>query len=275
MKKTFAILLLLSSTILWMSNETGAFPENTGAPGDLTCGRAPCHNVPDNVGTATISITVDSIGTRYYADSIHKIKVKITNPTTLKNGFQILALDATNRIVGTWVLTDPTKTQIVAGISFPNRRYVTHQAAGNMQTEWMMSWKAPSASAGNVTFYASVLSANNDGTNQNDKVYTTKKEVTFSTRTATNELADVSFYQIFPNPATDKVSLTLIASQSHQLNIQITDITGRLVFKEKWQVAIGNNDKIIDLIALPDGVFMIQLIGNQNIVSKKIIKKSH
>lgn len=272
MKKAFAILLLFSSTILWMSNESGAFPENTGAPGDLTCGRAPCHNVPNDVGTATIGITVDSIGTRYFADSTHKIKVKITNPTTLKNGFQILALDASNRVVGSWVLTDPTKTKIISGISFPNRRYVTHQAAGNMQTEWQVSWKAPPVSAGNVTFYASVLSANNDGTNQNDKVYTTKKEVTFSNPTATNELADVSF-QIFPNPITDKVSLTLNAQKNHQLNIQITDIAGRLVFTEKWQVVIGNNAKILELEALPDGIFMIQLIENQNILLKKIIKK--
>lgn len=272
MKKVLTIFLLLSSTVLWMSNESGAFPENTGAPGDLTCGRAPCHNIPDNVGTATISISVDSIGTRYFADSIHKIKVKITNPITMKNGFQILALDASNRIVGTWVLTDPTKTQIISGISFPNRRYVTHQAAGNMQTEWQVSWKAPSVSSGNVIFYASVLSANNDGTNQNDKVYTTKKEVTFSVRTTTNELAVMQF-QIFPNPTTDVVHLSLNAQQNHNLNVQISDISGRTVFTEKWQVAIGQNDKKLDLRAFPKGIFMVQLIENQHVVLKKIVKK--
>ena len=272
MKKAFAILLLLSSTILWMSNETGAFPENTGAPGDLTCGRAPCHNIPDNVGTATISISVDSLGTRYFADSTHKIKVKITNPTTMKNGFQILALDATNKNVGTWVLIDPTKTQIISGISFPQRKYVTHQAAGNMQTEWTVSWKAPSVSAGNVTFYAAVLSGNNDGTNQNDKVYTTSKTVTYSIRNATHDLGDKIQFQVSPNPFTEGVHLFLKTTESHNLIVQLTNITGQILLAEKWQVSAGDNLKSMDIKALPKGVYMIQIIENQSIVSKKMVK---
>ncbi len=272
MNKSFTLFLLLSSMVLWLGNETGAFPENTGAPGDLTCGRAPCHNIPNNIGTSIVSITVDSLGTQYFADSTHKIKVQITDPLTMKNGFEILALDEMNQNVGQWILTVPNKTQIKSGISFPQRKYVTHKASGNMQSEWQISWKAPSVSAGKVTFYAAILSSNNDDTNQNDKVYTTKKEVIFSAQSATNDFANRISFQVYPNPISESVNLFLATAQNLALKIQIVDISGHIVFNENWQIQSGQNAKMLDLKALPKGVFTIQLIENQNIVSKKIIK---
>ena len=255
-----------------MSNETGAFPENTGAPNDLTCGRAPCHNIPDNIGSAQIAISVDSTGGTYFGNQIHSIKVSITGAPTIKNGFEVLALNASNQNIGTWQLVDASKTQIIAGISFPARRYVTHTSAGNHQTEWTVNWKAPATNVGRITFYASVLASNNDGTNSNDQVYTTSKSVTFGTASV-NELAQNVHLDVFSTPYTEGVILKLNSDKVRNLKLQTLDLLGRVSSSEYWQVNNGDNIKKLNLPNSVTGIYLIQVIENENIISHKIFKQ--
>ena len=62
------------------------------------------------------------------------------------------------------------------------RHYVTYTYDGTDAVstgfgEWTINWKAPSADAGPVTFYASGVSANDDESDQGDQVLT--KSVVF------------------------------------------------------------------------------------------------
>lgn len=200
MKKIVLFPIILFSLLAVMGNLDGAFPENTGAPGELTCGRAPCHNVPANVGNAVLSIEYSGAAMEYFADSTYQLTVKITNPQTQRNGFQILALDANNQNIGDWQLTEPAKMKIIPGIGLPNRKYVTHQAAGNLQTEWSVDWKAPAANAGKVTFYASVNSANDNGMKTGDEVYTGSLSLEFAEPNAAG-MEEQPGFRVYPTPA--------------------------------------------------------------------------
>ena len=52
----------------------------------------------------------------------------------------------------------------------------------------------------------------------------------------------------------------------------MTDVSGRSVISENWQIQAGENLKRWDISRLAKGAYMIQIIENQDIISKKIIK---
>ena len=180
MKKITFLFSLFSISLLFLANLDGAKPGNTAAPGELTCGRAPCHNIPVNVGDGQLTILFGKNETQYFADSTYLVTVLITNPLTKRNGFEILALDENVHNAGTWELTEPDKMKIIPGYSNPNKKYVTHLAAGNQQNVWTMRWKAPAGNVGTVKFYASVLTANNNGEKTGDEVYNTNISIEYA-----------------------------------------------------------------------------------------------
>ena len=265
MRNTLLLFSFLAATVLFMANQDGALPENTGAPGELTCGRAPCHNIPANIGTAQINIKVADSIFQYQADSTYLVRIQITNPLSAKNGFEILALNAAEQNVGQWILQEPLKTQIKSGIGLPQRKYVTHKAAGNQQTEWFVKWKAPAVGSSDVTLYASVLSANNNNLNTGDQLYTTSTKLSFST-VSTQSLDYKAQIRVYPNPATEHFR---ILNNSPMTIVEATLYAqdGRLVRIFSAPVE-GSNFSVADL---PRGVYILKLRGQDRSVFQKII----
>ncbi|MFN7118723.1 MAG: choice-of-anchor V domain-containing protein [Saprospiraceae bacterium] len=267
MKRILLLFALgLGITLFFMSNETGALPENTGAPGEFTCGRAPCHNIAANVGNAQIAIVTTDGKINYFADSTLELKVSITNPLTAKNGFQILALNENRQNVGTWILTEPSKMKIINGIGLPNRFYVTHTAAGNRQTEWIVSWKAPGTNVGKVTFYASVLASNESGTNQGDQLYTTSLSLAFSLSTPTEEIPYEQFIRIYPTLASDLLFVENLLDLD-DLPTALIDSKGVTYWLKPLQK--GRNE--LDISDLPGGIYFLRLAYLGIPITRKII----
>lgn len=256
----------ICGSLVLLANLGGALPENTNAPGELTCGRAPCHNIPFNAGDAQISIAFNFGDSTYLADSTYTVAVKIQNPMTARNGFQIVALKQNNQNAGTWQLTAPDTMKIISGISFPNRKYVTHKAAGNLQTEWTMRWKAPAAGAGKITFYASVLSANNNGMNTGDEVYTTKTEVNFVQASALGEAWGDEF-RVYPVPATDGIWVEAPAwAEDLRLSLFNSDGIPETVGPDR----VGNRF-FVKTDGLAGGMYFLEIKSGQERAVKKVV----
>lgn len=254
MKKTLFYPIALFCIVLSLGNFDGALPENTGAPGELTCGRAPCHNVPVNVGAAQMSIEFSGEGQQYLADSAYLLTVKVSGQQTMRNGFQILALNEDNQNAGTWELLEPDKMKIISGIGLPNRRYVTHRAAGNLQTEWTMEWKAPPADAGAVTFYASVNATNNNGLNTGDEVYTSSIAVGFAEPNAAG-IQVKPVLKIYPTLVRE--GFWIECPQGHAgADISVFSSGGKPVLRKKLQ---GGGSDYVETNGLPPGVYIILL----------------
>ncbi|HSH65327.1 MAG TPA: choice-of-anchor V domain-containing protein, partial [Bacteroidia bacterium] len=107
------------------------------------------------------------------------IKIRISEPNVERFGFQIVALaDQTKENAGIFKITDPERTQFMKNeFELMDRKYVTYTFSGtdavsNGVGEWTINWTAPSNTAGDITFYASAVSANDDGTDKGDVVYT-------------------------------------------------------------------------------------------------------
>ncbi len=269
MKKIILSVSVICFSVLLLANLDGALPENTAAPNELTCGRSVCHNIPVNVGDAQMSIVFNNGDSTYMADSIYSVKVKIENPMTMRNGFQILALGQNNQNAGTWQLTEPDKMKIISGISFPNRKYVTHKAAGNLQNEWTMNWKAPSSNVGKITFYSSVLSANNNGMNTGDELYNTKIEVQFSTASAVGEVSEADF-KIYPVPATSGFWVEMPEGLEAS-RFSLYNSSGTIVVA---QTENRVDRHFIETSGLPGGVYFLVIeIGKQRVLKKVFIEK--
>ena len=68
-------------------------------------------------------------------------------------------------------------TQLNPDTGLKGRQYVQHTQAGSSapivgSRTWQLKWTAPTSDVGSVRFYVAGNAANNDGTNQNDYIYT-------------------------------------------------------------------------------------------------------
>lgn len=184
MKKKIIVSLAFALPVLIMAfaerSSTGAPASHTGAPGEKTCATGGCHDDhPINTGTAQLSIEIGSGLTHYIPGKTYPVKIRIADPDVNRFGFQVVALiDQTKENAGTFTITDAERTQFMRNdLELTTRKYITYtfngtDAVSNGVGEWMLNWTAPSLPTGNITFYVAAVSANDDGTDKGDVVYT-------------------------------------------------------------------------------------------------------
>lgn len=79
-------------------------------------------------------------------------------------------------------------------------------------------------------------------------------------------------YNLYPNPNDGKCVLTLSSETEGDLLIEITDLPGRVVYKNKMRVTrLGQNETSINLSPFAKGVYMLQISNTKGTASKKII----
>lgn len=259
-KRYIWVSVAIIGVIALLANSSGAISEHTGAPGEQSCGRSSCHNVMPNQGNATITIEFSDANDRYRVGETYTMKAFITNAATpARNGFQIVALDADNKNVGEWILTEPNRTKIESGFSFRDRRYITHTSAGNQQTSWNFNWKAPSNAVGQITFYLALLDANNNGSSSGDRLYTTSKNILLDQVSNTKNLARQT--DILVNNVADE-----------SLQLKHTGTVEYFLFNVNGQLAQqGVAQQTISTQALENGIYFLSLRLPQFSITQKIV----
>lgn len=66
---------------------------------------------------------------------------------------------------------------------------------------------------------------------------------------------------LYPNPADGRFSLELQSTRRDLLQLTLSDVTGRVVYREQWQVDNGSNLRHYDWRSLGKGLYLLQL-GN-------------
>ena len=175
----FAIFLVTDSIVnpTAVAFSSGPPPGYTRAPGEEPEACAECHLSPGDAGSGQISITAPPI---YVPGQTYQITVTHTNPdpTRLRWGFQLTALDPSDEKAGELLNINPVLTQIIQGGPGGNRQYIEHAAGGTFINQtggasWTFNWTAPPADVGVVTFYAAGNHANNNGSSSGDYIYFT------------------------------------------------------------------------------------------------------
>lgn len=76
-----------------------------------------------------------------------------------------------------------------------------------------------------------------------------------------------------PNPAKDMVYLRASFEDDRDLEIDIMDISGKLILKLDWKDASNSNNFNIDVSALAEGVYLVRLKDRNEIATKRLIVK--
>ncbi len=63
----------------------------------------------------------------------------------------------------------------------------------------------------------------------------------------------------FPNPFSSQIDLKFNSSVSQQVNIQVSDVTGKLIYSENKAVTNGNNELKIDGSSFSQGMYFVKM----------------
>ena len=85
--------------------------------------------------------------------------------------------------------------------------------------------------------------------------------------------SSINRFSIYPNPSSGEIELSVFSELSGFSVISVSDLIGNRVFDLDYSLAEGMNIIQLDLSSIADGVYVIQIINDGNVSSKKLIKK--
>ena len=85
-------------------------------------------------------------------------------------------------------------------------------------------------------------------------------------------IADLnSSISVYPNPASEEVTITFESTNAGDYNISMTDVFGRVVKEETIKATVGNNNQKLQLAGLAKGVYMVTLQSCNYIYKTKVV----
>jgi len=101
----------------------------------------------------------------------------------------------------------------------------------------------------------------------NQEIYPTNSSSPCDLLLSESELTKKKDFNIYPNPATDKISIDCAEKQN--LKMQLYNIVGKCIFQKE----INNITKEIDISTLSKGVYIIKIFCDDWTVQNKLIKE--
>lgn len=93
------------------------------------------------------------------------------------------------------------------------------------------------------------------------------------TTTGLNETATTSSFSIFPNPVSDKLTLSYELSQTSPIQVSVYDAKGALVVNEGRGIQIAGSQKLtLDLNHLASGTYSVRVTGKDLAVTQQFVK---
>ncbi|MEO5569306.1 MAG: T9SS type A sorting domain-containing protein, partial [Bacteroidia bacterium] len=84
-------------------------------------------------------------------------------------------------------------------------------------------------------------------------------------------LASSSEFLVYPNPAHDKVTVSIEVKEQTQFNIKLRDISGRVMLSEDHTGAEGLNAYEMNLRSFAKGIYMIEVQSGSNSWKTKVV----
>jgi hypothetical protein len=250
---------------------------HTGAPGEVHCATSGCHSGTVNSGPGTTLFEIGGGATSYIPGQSYTVSIDMAQATIDKFGFQVIALkDADNSFVGTYTLTDPTNTRLINGSG--GKKYVGSTPCGSDADPvgslgWTFDWEAPATNEGSITFYLAALATNHNHSTSGDDTYTQTLQLSPFT-TGINQVSELeSSFEMYPNPAVDQVHVRYALEENADVQITLTDITGKSVATlASGMRTVGHHDLQLDLKSLkqPAGLYSVNVSTPEYSFSKRL-----
>lgn len=256
---------------------------NWGMPKNLTAGSTYDYNYCPYVSSDGSKVLFDASNSSFPSTAIGEINIDGTGlgfPITASSmpggiaahspcygidGSIIYEGDASGERI--WWLPDGSLTTFIVNASYGNDNSPVTLPDGRIASLWL---------PGN---WHEIKIMNADGTNgymltDSSSLFTEVFDVGISSApaylTGINENTTPVLMNIFPNPASDEITISFTSIQNNGL-IELLDITGKCVMLQP----INNAKKLIKIncISLSDGVYIIKLYNADNCVFEKVIVK--
>lgn len=278
-------LFFVAVTVAYLgAKSVGAHPGSTGAPGEKTCADASngCHadaSIADGNTVNTLTVNDNTKPEFYQNDSVYTLSIKVQEPSGLRFGFEIVALDDNNNNIGKFLppVINNKRTHI---ISNAGRSYVTHELIGTEPTkpgenEWTFGWQAPHSSSSGLHFYYMTNVCNGNGANTGDKLY--KSSLHIPNKLNINDVADngngiTPALKVFPNPTTDILSVTFPIQNTFDVpTCSIVDIQGNVIAHLSVISFIGNTLLLSIPTNVPNGTYILHVSNNVSTYRQKLV----
>lgn len=104
-------------------------------------------------------------------------------------------------------------------------------------------------------------------------IYAQRYEQTSGNTFIVYESETFSILSTFPIPVDNEIFLEINTLSDRPLTLMITDVLGRLLKKEIFNVQLGKNTLRTNLHDLPAGTYFIQLTDGENTIGTKVVKQ--
>jgi hypothetical protein len=77
--------------------------------------------------------------------------------------------------------------------------------------------------------------------------------------------------QVFPNPASGQVSLQMYTASKTSLKAEFVSIDGKVKLSERFETIEGMNNHSFDISGLQAGVYILRVIGDDGLITRKVV----
>lgn len=275
MRAIYMLCLLLSGAVIFLGSSSGPAAvqgqDRTGGPlSNGFCGN--CHAAGAFNPSIDVKLLQDGNEVQgYMAGETYTMQVTISADMGAQvYGFQAVALaGGDNEQAGSW--TETTGTQIV---NLENRDYIEHNQRSESNV-FEVEWTAPAASAGEVSFYAAGIAANNAQGSGGDGAAALMAPVVLADLSVnTNELPELANnIKAFPNPVADLLNLQLEVDEATDADLILYNSLGQPLLRQATRFGAGLNQEALDLSNLPAGHYTLEVSNGEAASRTSILKK--
>jgi hypothetical protein len=94
--------------------------------------------------------------------------------------------------------------------------------------------------------------------------------VTICTNVSSISSSD-SYFNVYPNPATNQVTINFSSTNEEEYTLGLIDITGRAILTENHKAVIGNNLTKLNLEGISQGIYLLKIQKNDAVFRTRIV----
>lgn len=92
---------------------------------------------------------------------------------------------------------------------------------------------------------------------------------TFEATATKDDIIDKSTLAVFPNPASNLVSVKFEMDEDTEIYLQVLNTEGRILYSDNLKANTGVNLFSVDVTSLPSGLYYLKLVANESAITKK------
>ncbi len=93
----------------------------------------------------------------------------------------------------------------------------------------------------------------------------------FSGNSSVGEINNIASYNVFPNPAKDKLNIEISLKQNTLVQVEVMDIQGKQIKVQDFAMNKGENQVSIDLSDVQKGIYFVRMTTDGESLSQKLV----